>query len=165
MIWSLSAMLIAVFIVPVVSFPQTTTILHRLNIWWDILRMACISSASPSSRNGESCTAADRHISQFVDLPAVPLYFGLSFFCRTADISKCLFQYDHLLSWPDRFPLPGVFQKETPTKHSALWMSCGHLDSFLLFSDVCQTSGYCGSLFSASSPASSAMRTRSLPSL
>lgn len=38
-------------------FPQTTTILHRLNIWWDILRMACISSASPSSRNGESCTA------------------------------------------------------------------------------------------------------------
>lgn len=50
-------MLISVFIVPVVSFPQTTTILHRLNIWWDILRMACISSASPSSRNGESCTA------------------------------------------------------------------------------------------------------------
>ena len=46
-------MLISVFIVPVVSFPQTTTILHRLKIWWDILRMACISSASPSSRNGE----------------------------------------------------------------------------------------------------------------
>ena len=36
---------------------------------------------------------------------------------------------------------------------------------FFSFSDVCQTSGYCGSLFSASSPASSAMRTRSLPSL
>ena len=32
MIWSLSAMLISVFIVPVVSFPQTTTILHRLKI-------------------------------------------------------------------------------------------------------------------------------------
>ena len=86
-------MLISVFIVPVVSFPQTTTILHRLKIWWDILRMVPIIKEW-----GKAVLRADRHISQFVDLPAVPLYFGLSLFCRTADISKCLFQYDHLLS-------------------------------------------------------------------
>ena len=52
--------------------------------------------------------------------------------------------------------------------HKAFWL-CGCLVDiwilFFSFSDVCQTSGYCGSLFSASSPASSAMRTRSLPSL
>ena len=34
-------------------------------------------------------------------------------------LMKCLFQYDHLLSWPDRFPLPGVFPKRNTHKHSA----------------------------------------------
>ena len=115
---------------------------------------------------GKAVLRTDRHISQFVDLPAVPLYFGLSLFCRAADISKCLFQYDHLLSWPDRFPLPGVFPKRNTHKAFRL---CGCLVDiwilFFLFSDVWQTSGYCGSLFSAPTPASSAIRTRSLPSL
>ena len=54
-------------------------------------------------------------------------------------------------------------------KHPQSITLCGCLVDiwilFFSFSDVCQTSGYCGSLFSASSPASSAMRTRSLPSL
>ena len=92
-------MLISVFIVPVVSFPQTTTILHRLKILMGhsphslhILRIPIIKEW------GKAVLRTDRHISQFVDLPAVPLYFGLSLFCRAADISKCLFQYDHLLS-------------------------------------------------------------------
>ena len=83
---------------------------------------------------GKAVLRADRHISQFVDLPAVPLYFGLSLFCRTADISKCLFQYDHLLSWPDRFPLPGVFPKRNT--HKAFRSV-----------DVLWTSGFFSSLF------------------
>ena len=86
---------------------------------------------------GKAVLRADRHISQFVDLPAVPLYFGLSFFCRTADISKCLFQYDHLLSWPDRFPLPGVFPKRNT--HKAFRSV-----------DVLWTSGFFSSLFQMS---------------
>lgn len=54
MIWSLSAILISVFIVPVTSFPHTTTIRHLRKRIWDILPYPCISSASPSSRNGEN---------------------------------------------------------------------------------------------------------------
>lgn len=53
-IWSRSAMLISVFIVPVVSFPQATTIRHLQSAIWDILWSACMSSASPSSRNREN---------------------------------------------------------------------------------------------------------------
>ena len=87
-------------------------------------------------------------------LPAVPLYFGLSFFCRTADISKCLFQYDHLLSWPDRFPLPGVFPKRNT--HKAFRSV-----------DVLWTSGFFSSLFqmSARHPATVVLCFPLLPQL
>ena len=40
-------------IVPVISFPQTTTIRHLRSTIWDILWNACMSSASPSFKNGE----------------------------------------------------------------------------------------------------------------
>lgn len=50
MIWSLSAILISVFIVPVTSFPHTTTIRHLRKRIWDILPYPCISSASDSSK-------------------------------------------------------------------------------------------------------------------
>ena len=103
---------------------------------------------------GKAVLRTDRHISQFVDLPAVPLYFGLSFFCRTADISKCLFQYDHLLSWPDRFPLPGVFPKRNT--HKAFRSV-----------DVLWTSGFFSSLFqmSARHPATVVLCFPLLPQL
>ena len=50
MIWSLSAILISVFIVPVTSFPHTTTIRHLRKRICDILPYPCISSASSLPR-------------------------------------------------------------------------------------------------------------------
>ena len=168
MIWSLSAMLISVFIVPVVSFPQTTTILHRLNIWWDILRMACISSASPSRHQGmgKSCTA-----SRSAHIPVR----------RSSGSTAVLWSFLLLQnSRHKQVPVPirpspflagqvSSARRFSKKKHPQSIPLCGCLVDiwilFFSFSDVCQTSGYCGSLFSASSPASSAMRTRSLPSL
>ena len=167
MIWSLSAMLISVFIVPVVSFPQTTTILHRLKIWWDILRMACISSASPSRHQGmgKSCTA-----SRSAHIPVR----------RSSGSTAVLWSFLLLQnSRHKQVPVPirpspfltGQFtsvRHDLKNTHKAFWL-CGCLVDiwilFFLFSDVWQTSGYCDSSFSASSNASSAMRTRSLPSL
>ena len=147
MIGAWSAMLISVFIVPVVHL-QTTTILHRLNIWWDILRMACISSASPSSRNGKAVLRADRHISQFVDLLRQHCCTFWSFLLLQNSRHKQVFQYDHFFPGRTGFLLQTFFSKETPTKSPALdvlWTS-GFFSS--LFSDVWQTSGYCSSLFS-----------------
>ena len=62
----------------------------------------------------------------------------------------------------------GGLSYKVKNTHKAFWL-CGCLVDiwilFFFFSDVWQTSGYCDSSFSASSIASSAMRTRSLPSL
>ena len=65
-----------------------------------------------------------------------------------------LFQYDHLLSWPDRFPLPGVFPKRNT--HKAFRSV-----------DVLWTSGFFSSLFqmSARHPATVVLCFPLLPQL
>ena len=136
MIWSLSAMLISVFIVPVVSFPQTTTILHRLKIWWDILRMACISSASPSRHQGmgKSCTASrSAHIPvrRSSGSTAVLWSFLLLQNSRHKQVPVPIRPSPFLTG---QFSSARYFpKKKHPQSIPALWMSCGHLDSFLPF--------------------------------
>lgn len=127
-------MLISVFIVPVVSFPQTTTILHRLKIWWAILRMACISSASPSSRMGKSCTAgrsAHIPVRRSSGSTAVLWSFPLLQSSRHKQVPVPIRPSPFLtrqVSSARRFS-----KKKHPQSIPALWMSCGHLDSFLPF--------------------------------